>query len=162
MIYLKLCTHTLKNLTFTTYRIYSLLCNRLEIRNTLLSCVRIAISHDSREWFMSRNIRIMCWNIDRERRERRTGCCGRSQIYIAADVALLQVNGIVQGSKLNLRKVAETYWIDDGYYEFGKHQTLLGERWLNGDIKTGRFTRGNGVTGISPGCCRIFMILGII
>lgn len=55
---------------------YSLLCNKLEIRNTLVSCVRIAISHDSREWFMLRNIRIMCWNIDRERRKRGPDAAG--------------------------------------------------------------------------------------
>jgi len=104
-----------------------------------------------KEWFMSRNTRIMCWNIDRERRKCGPDAAGVRR-FILPDVALSKS---MESSKAGIKSSQNdrTYRTDDGCYEFGKHQTR-GERWLNGDRKDHTFMRGSGVTGISPGWSR--------
>lgn len=105
---------------------------------------------------MSRNTRIMCWNIDRERRKCGPDAAGVRRFIPLADVALSKS---MESSKAGIKSSqnGRTYRTDDGCYEFGKHQTRgerERERWLNGNHKDHTFMRGNGVTGISPGWSR--------
>lgn len=77
---------------------------------------------------MSRNTRIACV-------ETSIGSGGNADRMLRAFADLYRGGRCAFASQwnrprleLNLRKEAEMYWIDDGCYEFGKHQTLLGER----------------------------------
>lgn len=83
-------------LWFTVSLLYNSLYNwRLEICLCRLRGSSFRMIHKG--WFMSRNTRIMCWNIDRERRKRGPDAAGIRRFILLADIALAQVNGIAQG-----------------------------------------------------------------
>lgn len=105
-----------------------------------------------REWFVSRNTRIMCWNIDRERRKCGPDAAGVRRFIPLADVALSKS---MESSKAGIKssqngRTYRTRRTTDAMSLANSRRVERGD-WTT-TVKT--FMRGSGVTGISPGWSR--------